>query len=373
MASSGGGKLIYICDWLPPDFGAVGQYSLGIARDYAEREGREVVLIGLSSSAASTERLPTTSGSVLVERITAPTYNKGNLPARLWWTLRTDARLIRAARRHRAGVGEVIFTGSPPFLLHCLMFMRSFPRETLTYRIQDFHPECLIESLGRRPWYLALFYRLTVHWRRQVPRYQASGEDQILRLAEIGIPRDRIALKRDPSPIEVTGGESPLPIPESLAGHKVLLYSGNLGVAHEVDTFTRAYIRHHKEGSGRVALWLNAVGAGADHLQTALEAMEVPLHRSRPLPLDQLARLLMTPAAHLITLKPNFWGFVLPSKVYGCIDSGKPILYVGPKQSDVHLLCAAREGGAVYRQANPGDIDAVVEALEALGGVGEGA
>ena len=39
---------LYICDWLPPDFGAVGQYSLIFARSLAT-EGRSVVLGGLSS------------------------------------------------------------------------------------------------------------------------------------------------------------------------------------------------------------------------------------------------------------------------------------------------------------------------------------
>ena len=39
---------VYICDWLPPDFGAVGQYSLIFARSLAA-DGRSVVLGGLSS------------------------------------------------------------------------------------------------------------------------------------------------------------------------------------------------------------------------------------------------------------------------------------------------------------------------------------
>ena len=29
-------RLVYICDWLPPDFGAVGQYAVLSARDWAK-------------------------------------------------------------------------------------------------------------------------------------------------------------------------------------------------------------------------------------------------------------------------------------------------------------------------------------------------
>ena len=46
--------LVYLCDWLPPDFGAVGQYSLLFARERAAA-GEEVVLAGLSSTASSVE------------------------------------------------------------------------------------------------------------------------------------------------------------------------------------------------------------------------------------------------------------------------------------------------------------------------------
>ena len=45
-------RLLYLCDWLPPDYGAVGQYSLLFARELAA-EGRDVVLAGLSSRESS--------------------------------------------------------------------------------------------------------------------------------------------------------------------------------------------------------------------------------------------------------------------------------------------------------------------------------
>ena len=45
-------RLVYLCDWLPPDFGAVGQYSLLFARERAAA-GVEVTLAGLSSTADS--------------------------------------------------------------------------------------------------------------------------------------------------------------------------------------------------------------------------------------------------------------------------------------------------------------------------------
>ena len=45
---------------------------------------------------------------------------------------------------------------------------------------------------------------------------------------------------------------SPEPMPADLAGACVLLYSGNYGIAHEVETFVEGYRLHHRDGSGRV-------------------------------------------------------------------------------------------------------------------------
>jgi hypothetical protein len=59
---------------------------------------------------------------------------------------------------------------------------------------------------------------------------------------------------------------------------------------------------------------------------------------------------------------------VLPSKVYGCIDSAKPILYIGPQESDVHLLCSTKPTAGKYTRVTTGDAEGVFQALEYLAG-----
>lgn len=83
------------------------------------------------------------------------------------------------------------------------------------------------------------------------------------------------------------------------------------------------------------------------------------------MPLERLASLLVTPDAHLITLSNPFVGFVLPSKVYGCIASGRPVLFVGSRKSDVHLLCN-KALGAAYERVEVGDADGCAQALDRL-------
>jgi hypothetical protein len=97
-----------------------------------------------------------------------------------------------------------------------------------------------------------------------------------------------------------------------------------------------------------------------------LKSAGVPVVVSRPVPLEQLPSLLVTPDAHLITLKDEFVGYVMPSKVYGCLESGKAVLYVGPQSSDVHLLCSERLVADQYYQVPVGEVAGAFQALEAL-------
>jgi hypothetical protein len=115
-----------------------------------------------------------------------------------------------------------------------------------------------------------------------------------------------------------------------------------------------------------VALWLNATGARADRVEARLRAEGLPVHRSAPVPTAELARLLASADAHLITLRDEFVGYVMPSKVYGCIRSGRPVLFVGSTASDVDLLCRERLPPGRYLRAAAGDPEAVAAALETL-------
>jgi len=362
--------LLSLCDWLPPDFGAVGQYALAACRERAAA-GERVTLVGLTSGPGREETAEIGAGRLRVVRLQAPAYDRADFRSRALWTLRTNLRLVARAAREMAGADEVLFAGAPPFLLHLLVPANLLFARPLTYRITDFHPECLMAELGRVPAALRWFHRLTLFLRRRVDRFEVLGEDQRRRLLEIGIEPGRIALVRDDSPVPIPPGTEPLPLPAELAGKRVLLYSGNFGVAHDDATFVEGYTRHHREGSGRVALWLNATGAKADRVEAALRARGLPVHRGRPVPLADLARLLVTPAAHLITLRDEFVGYVLPSKVYGCIASGRQVLFVGSEASDVDLLCRERLPTGRYRRVGVGDVEGVAAALEGIASRGD--
>lgn len=359
-------RLVYICDWLPPDFGAVGQYAVLFARQWAN-DGWDVTLVGLTSGQASRQVAePVGTGSLHVWRVHRDTYQKQKFVKRLAWTVRSNLALLAAAFGAMRRADAILFTGSPPLMLHFIAPLNLLLRKKLVYRITDFHPECLIAERGHAGPVLGLLMRLTHYWRRRVDEFEVLGLDQAQRLMDIGISRARLVLKADPSPVVFGPNLVPLPVPLELqSGSGVILYSGNWGIAHDEATFIEAYTRYSRQCPKGLKFWLNATGAKADRVEQEFRARGVQIYRSKLVPLDELPRVLKAVDVHLVTLRDAFVGYVLPSKIHACIDSGKRILFIGSEASDVHRL-ASQTGHQTYSRVGVGDVDGLVETIHAL-------
>ena len=356
---------VVICDWLPPDFGAVGQYALRFARrDVAQ--GQSVVLVGMSRAASSVVEEPIGGRRLTVVRMQARPTPRDGLLRRALWTAATNLRLVWHALPYLRATREVAFTGSPPFLVHLLVPLAKLLGIRTRYRITDFFPECLMVTYARVPVWLNALYGLTKFWRRRVDRFEVLGEDQKARLQEIGIPQARIAVVPNDSPVVFTDDTQPAARPPALRGVPLVLYSGNYGVAHDVETFMAGWRRYNETHAAPLGLWLNATGAGADAIDAIAAGLSFPYARTPPVALDALAGVLLAADIHLITLRDAFVGYVLPSKVYACVDSGRPILFVGSARSDIHRICARSVPGERYRRVEVGDVAGVTDAIEAL-------
>ena len=248
-------RFVYICDWLPPDFGAVGQYAMLVARQRAN-EGWAVTLVGLTSGQST--RLPVDAvaeGSLEIIRVHRPTYQKQKFVARLVWTVGSNLVLLGAAFKAMQRADTILFTGSPPLMVHFIAPLNILLRKKLIYRITDFHPECLIAERGHPGLALSLLLRLTRFWRRRIDAFEVLGVDQARRLAESGIAEGRMRLRPDFSPVTFTPGLVPDPLPEQLRGGAgVILYSGNWGLAHDETTFIDAYTRYSQQSNSGPSL-----------------------------------------------------------------------------------------------------------------------
>jgi glycosyltransferase involved in cell wall biosynthesis len=141
-----------------------------------------------------------------------------------------------------------------------------------------------------------------------------------------------------------------------------LLYCGNLGLGHELETVLRAA---HELDHG-IELQVIFVGTGA--LQKRLKELTQELGLDNvefrpPVPLFKLPELLASGDIHLVSQKPGTEGLLVPSKIYGILAAGKPVLFVGPCDCEIAAIIMASGAGLIVQ---PGNVDGLVDALKRL-------
>lgn len=109
-----------------------------------------------------------------------------------------------------------------------------------------------------------------------------------------------------------------------------LLYSGNFGRAHDASFFLRLAEELKDDG---VAIAFAVRGNGVDELNKAIARCSGHV---RVVPFeDDPAKHFAAADIHLVSLKKEWAGMVVPSKYFGALASGRPVIYSGPKNSDI--------------------------------------
>jgi hypothetical protein len=255
-----------------------------------------------------------------------------------------------------------LFTGSPPFLIHFLAPLIPFLRGRLVYRITDFHPECVIAAQEWPSLPLRLLLALTNFWRRHIDGFEVLGNTNATGCA---MP----AFQLGELPWCATGRQWSFG-PDSSLRHYRLPWrdtpSCSTRATMALLTMSRLLRRAIASTTSRVR---DGCGFGlmpqerGRMLSRTLEAQGLPFHSSPPVPLERLPGLLLAPHGHLISLKDRFVGYVVPSKVYGCLETAKPVIFVGSDLSDVHLLANSRDRSSYWRVdcGRPHDFAAALE------------
>lgn len=175
------------------------------------------------------------------------------------------------------------------------------------------------------------------------------------------------------TPVEVVhswaDGDAIAPNPETVRAFRegrgwgdrfIVMYSGNLGLAHEFETVT-AGIRRLATERPEILFVFAGVGPRLHAVQSTLSGSKnVEFHGyvSR----DRLGASLTAADVHLVTLKPQMPGLVVPSKIYGILAAGRPTVYVGPSAGEVYEI--VQEGSCGTALVN-GDVDGFVAAISA--------
>ena len=127
--------------------------------------------------------------------------------------------------------------------------------------------------------------------------------------------------------------ENPLAVKWRIESQFVVCYSGDLGMAHELDGLIEAAVilRHRPE----ILILIVGEGSQRARLQQRVAQLGLTNVQFEPYPgLNQLEHAMTLPDVHLLSTKAALEGLVVPTKFYGCMAAGKPVVFIGALNSE---------------------------------------
>lgn len=337
-----------------------------------------------------TSRLPQCeiAGGVTIHRVSTTAFGRAKLIGRTldYVTFFLAAAISLLARAKR---GDIIVVKTDPPLLSVLVAPIAWMNGARHINwLQDIFPE-VASALGIGQSRLHRWAISLLRWVRDLTLRRADanvvlGKRMAIEVQKRGVNTEQIAVianwadGNDIHPIERE--RNALRKQWGLEDFFVVGYSGNLGRAHSVETFLGAITilegetrraatplvpAHAGQGDGLEELddspptpvairWL-FIGGGAqmEHLKLNVEAGRHESVMFRPYqPRDRLAQSLSVPDVHLISLRPELEGFIVPSKYYGIAASGRPAIFVGDPNGEIARIIRRNATGFVVREGD---------------------
>lgn len=273
---------------------------------------------------------------IRIRRIWRPAFKQGSTAGRLLntaWML--GAWSLRALRDRKP---DVLVIGSDPPLsvLVARVWKRLRPQTRIAHWCFDVYPEAAIaeEVLREQSWSVRLV--------RQMLRPAYHSCDLI---ADLGHCMREVLEAYSPSSPKVTLTPWALHEPPEVAEADVemrkklfgearlgILYSGNFGRAHSCEEFFRlARLLRDEEIHFTFSVRGNAVEA----LHRAVRPDDTNISFCGFASEADLPKQLAAADIHLASLKEDWAGLVVPSKFFGSLAAGRPVIFSGPRDASI--------------------------------------
>lgn len=351
-------RFLLINQFFAPDPAPTGQLLGDVALSLA-KEGHEVMVVcSLSSYArASIDFDDLQAPGVSVQRVRTAAFGHSSLNRVASYASFYAGALRRTIFGPRPDV--VLTLTTPPLLSLAGTLAKRFRGASHFIWEMDVYPDIAVAlSVFRKG---SVVERLTGmladYSRRHADAIVALGPCMRSRLVQRGIPGEKIVTAEN-----WADGQSvtPRPFPED---HPLtVLYSGNLGLAHEIETISEAM--KELRDSRRVRFVFAGGGPRRRELESFCGANEIKnvcflSYQDQNL----LARHLSNCHVGLITQHPATCGSVVPSKTYALMAAGRPFVFIGPVTATPAINADRFKCGW---QVNPGDVRSLVDLLDLL-------
>ncbi len=144
-----------------------------------------------------------------------------------------------------------------------------------------------------------------------------------------------------------------------------LLYSGTMGRAHDHRALLAVARACRRRSGNEVAFCFASRGNRHDELRRAVTAEDTNVRFAEFANERALSERLRAADIHLISLQPEWAGIVVPSKFFGALAVGRPVLYAGPGESEI-ARWIARHGVGLSVGEGDEAVEAVADRLQIL-------
>jgi glycosyltransferase involved in cell wall biosynthesis len=365
-------RVFFVNRYFHPDESATAQLLADLAFGLAAKGFEIHIVCSRLLYDEPNARLPARDSirGVAVHRLWTTRFGRRRLPGRAcdYLSFYLSSAVFLLARLRRADI--VVAQTDPPLISLVAAAAARLRRATLLNWLQDVFPE-VASRLGANPlpaWLDACLRSLRDASLRTAAVNIVLGGRMAEYLGTRRIPADRIEIIENWADTEAVTAKpaaaSSLRAALELGAEFVVAYSGNLGRAHDYRTIQGAAAALRDE-PGIVFLM---IGGGANMQSFAAHAAEARLGNVRFLPYQPRERLgdsLAAADVHLVNLLPALEGLIVPSKFYGILAAGRPIVFIGDPEGELaRAVRAAQCGFAV----GMGRSDELVRAIETLRG-----
>jgi len=262
----------------------------------------------------------------------------------------------------------VLAMTDPPVIADVALLVARRFRVPLVVISQDVFPETAVQ-LGRLDNRAVIFLlRSLVRWYlRRADRIVAIGETMRARLLEKGACADRVTVIPnwvDASAITPAARDNAWAREHGFDRGFVVMHSGNVGHAQDLDSLIRAATLLRDLDDLSVAI----IGGGArrDELVALAEALDARLVRFLPYqPRELLSQSLSAADVHVVGLARGLAGYVVPSRLYGVLAAGRPVIAAADAESETAQIVERAGCGVVVPPGRPDLLAAAIRQVRA--------
>jgi glycosyltransferase involved in cell wall biosynthesis len=337
-----------------------------LAEDLATKmPGTSTLLTGHPDTLA----IGSSTSKLIISR--APTYNRRSKLFRVFswinYSIFAFWKMLKAERN------TVLFiVSNPPFLGFFALLVNLVKRTRYVVLVYDIHPDTLISFgvLSKNSFIVKLWRSMNRRvWNRSIAVYTIGGIMAENLTKQFNVKRTKLGHVGVIPPWADTNKIKPIdksdnPLSNELGqeGKITILYSGNMGISHDIDSILQAAKILKNEGNiaflliGEGEKWQDAVDFRKNNNLSNLQVLPFQLEEKLPytMALADIA---------IVALDKGAEGLMIPSKMFYYMAAGAAIIGICKGRSDMSEIMQNSGCGVIIEPKNPEELAVVIKDL----------